>query len=184
MIDPKVVNDTKVIFGPCRLSYTHVFEKYSPDGDGEGKFMTNVLIPKSEKKTIEAIKKAIEAAKKAAIVAKWGGKEPKKLDLALRDGDEKDDEFYEDHFYLNAKSNTRPGVVDRKKVPIVDEEEVYSGVWAIVSVTFYGYDVSGNKGVACGLNNVMKYKDGEMLGGRASADSDFGGLDMEDDDDL
>ena len=49
MIDPKVVNDTKVIFGPCRLSYTHVFEKYSPDGDGEGKFMTNVLIPKSEK---------------------------------------------------------------------------------------------------------------------------------------
>lgn len=73
MIDPKVVNDTKVIFGPCRLSYTHVFEKYSPGGDGEDKFMTNVLIPKSEKKTIEAIKKAIEAAKKAAIVAKWGG---------------------------------------------------------------------------------------------------------------
>lgn len=80
MIDPKVVNDTKVIFGPCRLSYTHVFEKYIPEDGGEGKYMTNVLIPKSEKKTIEAIKKAIEAAKKAAIVAKWGGKEPKKLD--------------------------------------------------------------------------------------------------------
>lgn len=155
MIDPKVVNDTKVIFGPCRLSYTHVFEKYTPEDGGEGKYMTNVLIPKSEKKTIEAIKKAIEAAKKAAIVAKWGGKEPKKLDMALRDGDEKDDEVYEDHYYVNAKSNTRPGVVDRKKVPIVDEEEVYSGVWAIVSVTFYGYDVSGNKGVACGLNNIM-----------------------------
>lgn len=187
MIDPKVVNDTKVVFGPCRLSYTHVFEKYSPDGDGEGKFMTNVLIPKSEKKTIGAIKKAIEAAKKAAIVAKWGGKEPKKLDLALRDGDEKDDEVYEDHFYLNAKSNTRPGVVDRKKVPIVDEEEVYSGVWAIVSVTFYGYDVSGNKGVACGLNNIMKFKDDDHLGGRVSAETDFGdldGIDDEDDDDL
>lgn len=79
MIDPKVVNDTKVIFGPCRLSYTHVFEKYSPDGDGEGKFMTNVLIPKSEKKTIEAIKKAIEAAKKAAIVAKWEAKSLRNL---------------------------------------------------------------------------------------------------------
>lgn len=107
MIDPKVVNDTKVIFGPCRLSYTHVFEKYIPEDGGEGKYMTNVLIPKSEKKTIEAIKKAIEAAKKAAIVAKWGGKEPKKLDMALRDGDEKDDEVYEDHYYVNAKSNTR-----------------------------------------------------------------------------
>lgn len=183
MIDPKVTNDTKVVFGPCRLSYTHVFNKFSPGGDGEGKFMTNILIPKSEKKTIEVIKKAIEAAKKAAIVAKWGGKEPKKLDSALRDGDEKDDEVYEDHFYLNAKSNTRPGVVDKKCVPIVDEEEVYSGVWAVVSVTFYGYDVSGNRGVACGLNNIMKYKDDEHLGGRISAESDFGGIGFDDEDD-
>lgn len=183
MIDPKVTNDTKVVFGPCRLSYTHVFAKYSPDGDGEGKFMTNILIPKSEKKTIEAIKKAIEAAKKAAIVAKWGGKEPKKLDLPLRDGDDKEDEVYEDHFYLNAKSSTRPGVVDKKCVPIVDEEEVYSGVWAIVSVTFYGYDVSGNRGVACGLNNIMKYKDDDHLGGRVSAEADFGGMGFDDEDD-
>lgn len=183
MIDPKVTNDTKVVFGPCRLSYTHVFNKFSPDGDGEGKFMTNILIPKSEKKTIEAIKKAIEAAKKAAIVAKWGGKEPKKLDLPLRDGDDKEDEVYEDHFYLNAKSNTRPGVVDKKCVSIVDEEEVYSGVWAVVSVTFYGYDVSGNRGVACGLNNIMKYKDDEHLGGRVSAESDFGGMGFDDEDD-
>ena len=186
MIDPKVTNDTKVVFGPCRLSYTHVFNKFSPDGDGEGKFMTNILIPKSEKKNIEAIKKAIEAAKKAAIVAKWGGKEPKKLDLPLRDGDDKEDEVYKDHFYLNAKSNSRPGVVDKKCVPIVDEEEVYSGVWAVISVTFYGYDVSGNRGVACGLNNIMKYKDDEHLGGRVSAESDFGdmGFDDEDDEDL
>ena len=182
------MNDTKVIFGPCRLSYTHVFAKHNPskDGNGEAKFMTNILIPKSEKKTVEAIKKAIEEAKKAAIVAKWGGKEPKKLALPLHDGDDKDDETYEDHFYLNAKSSTRPGVVDKKCVPIVDEEEIYSGVWAIASVTFYGYDASGNRGIACGLNNIMKYKDDEHLGGRTSAENDFGdmGFDDEDDEDL
>ncbi len=109
MIDPKVVNDTKVIFGPCRLSYTHVFREVQPDGDGEGKFMTNVLIPKSEKKTIEAIKKAIEAAEKAAIVAKWGGKEPKKLDLALRDGDEKDDEVYRRPLLFERQEQHTPG---------------------------------------------------------------------------
>lgn len=183
MITPKTVNETKVIFGPCRLSYTHVFEKYSPDGDGEGKFMTNVLIPKSEKETVEAIKNAIEAAKKAAIVAKWGGKEPKKLDMPLRDGDEKDDDNYEDLFYINAKSNTRPGIVDKHKAPIVDEEEIYSGVWAVVSVTFYGYDVSGNRGIACGLNNIMKFKDDDHLGGRVSADADFGDVEFDDEDD-
>lgn len=186
MIDPKLINETKVVFGPCRLSYTHVFEKYSPDGAGEGKYMTNILIPKSEKKTIDAINEAINAAKNAAIVSKWGGKEPKKLELPLRDGDDKEDEVYADNYYLNAKSNTRPGIIDRKKVPVVDEEEIYSGVWAIMSVTFYGYDVNGNKGIACGLNNIMKFKDDDHLGGRASAESDFGGMDFdnEEDDDL
>lgn len=185
MITP-IVKDTKVVFGPCRLSYTHVFSKYAPDGDAaNGKYMTNVLVPKEEKETIKAIQQAIDAAKKAAITSKWNGKEPKKLDMPLRDGDDKeDDEVYSDHFYVNAKSNTRPGVCDKNKTPIVDEDEVYSGVWAIVSVTFYGYDVSGNRGVACGLNNIMKFKDGERLGGRASAESDFADIDMEDDDDL
>ena len=183
MITPQV-KETKVIFGPCRLSYTHVFNRYNPDGPvEEGKFMTNVLIPKGEKETIEALKKAIEEAKKQGIVNKWGGKEPKKLDMPLRDGDEKDDENYEGHLFVNAKSNTRPGIVDKKKVPIVDEEEVYSGVWAIVSVTFFGYDKNGNKGVACGLNNIMKFKDDEHFGGRVSAESDFGDVDLGDDDD-
>lgn len=186
MITP-IVKDTKVVFGPCRLSYTHVFSKYSPDGDAaSGKYMTNVLIPKEEKETIKAIQQAIEATKKAAVTSKWGGKEPKKLDMPLRDGDtdKEDDDVYSGHFYVNAKSNTRPGVCDKNKSPIMDEDEIYSGVWAIVSVTFFGYDVSGNRGVACGLNNIMKFKDGERLGGRASAETDFADIDMEDDDDL
>lgn len=184
MITPKVT-DTKVVFGPCRLSYTHVFAKYAPDGDeSKGKYMTNILIPKTETETINAIKKAIDAAKAAGIVSKWGGKEPKKLDLPLRDGDEKDDEVYAGCYYVNAKCNTRPGIVDRNRVAIVDEEEMYSGVWAIASVTFYAYDTNGNRGVACGLNNLMKFKDDEKLGGRASAENDFAGIDSEDDEDL
>lgn len=183
MITPQV-KDTKVVFGPCRLSYVHVFSKYDPENDGNGKYMTNVLIPKSEKETIKALQQAIEAAKKAAVVSKWSGKEPKKLDMPLHDGDtDKDDDVFAEHFYVNAKSNTRPGVVDKKKVPIVDEEEIYSGVWAVVSVTFYGYDKNGNRGIACGLNNIMKFKDDEHLGGRESAESDFGDVNFDDDDD-
>ena len=186
MIKP-IVKDNKVIFGPVRLSYTHLFNKYNPDGDSaDGKYMTNALIPKKEKETVKAIQEAIENAKKAGVVSKWGGKEPKKLDMPLRDGDtdKEDDVEYEDHYYVNAKSKTRPGVIDRDKSPIVEEDEMYSGVWAILSVTFYAYDVSGNRGVACGLNNVMKYKDGERMGGRSSAESDFADLDMGDDEDL
>ena len=187
MITP-IIKDTKVVFGPCRLSYTHVFSKFSSDGDAaNGKYMTNVLIPKEEKETIKAIEQAIETAKKAAVVSKWSGKEPKKLDMPLRDGDDKDDdEVYSGHFYVNAKCNTRPGICDKSKTPIMDEDEIYSGVWAIVSVTFFGYDVNGNRGVACGLNNIMKFKDDERLGGRSSIESDFGGVQLpgDDEDDL
>ena len=185
MITP-TVKDTKVVFGPCRLSYTHVFTKYAPDGDTDnGKYITNVLIPKSEKETVKALQQAIEAAKKSGIVSKWGGKEPKNLELPLRDGDtDKDDEVYEDCFFINAKSSTRPGICDKNKNPIVDEEEIYSGVYAYVSVSFYPYDKNGNRGIACGLNNIMKFKDGERLGGRTSAENDFADIDAEDDEDL
>lgn len=186
MITPKLT-ETKVVFGPCRLSYTHLFEKHSFDGDNEnGKYSTNILIPKSEKETVRAINAAIEEAKKSAIVSKWQGKCPKDLPSPLLDGDEKDDEVYAGHWYLNAKCSTRPGVVDRNKAPITDEEEIYSGVWAIVSVTFFGYNVNVKKGISCGLNNVMKFKDDEHLGGRASAQNDFGDISMdeENEDDL
>lgn len=184
MIKP-TVKGTKVVFGPCRLSYTHLFQKYNPGGatDG-GKYMTSVLIPKNEKETVEAIKEAIEEAKKQGIISKWGGKEPKKLEMPLRDGDEKEDGVYENHLYVNAKCSTRPGIIDRNAAPIVDEEEIYSGVWAYVSVTFYAYDTNGNRGVACGLNNIMKFKDDERLGGRASAEHDFSEIDTESDEDL
>lgn len=188
MITPIIKNEGKtVIIGPCRLSYTHLFTKYSKDGDEDsGKYMTNVIIPKSEKETIKALESAIEAAKKAGVVSKWDGREPKKLDLPLRDGDDREDgdDVYADSFFINAKCTRRPGIVDKHRAPIVDEDDVYSGMWAVVSVTFFPYNVSGNKGVACGLNNVMKTKDDERLGGRASAESDFSEVDMEDDEDL
>lgn len=180
MITPKVT-ENKVVFGPCRLSYTHVFEKHSFDGKPENaKYSTNILIPKSEKGTVKAIRDAIEAAKQSAIVSKWQGKCPKDLKSPLMDGDDRDDDVYAGHWYLNAKCSTRPGIVDRNRAPIVDEEEIYSGVWAIVSVTFFGFNMNVNKGLSCGLNNIMKFKDDEHLGGRVSADRDFNDIDYDD----
>lgn len=186
MKDPKVIN-RKVVFGPCRLSYVHLLEKHSFDGDNEnGKYSVSILIPKKEKKTITAIEEAIENAKKEFATNKWGGKAPKKLSLPLNDGDdeEKDDEAYAGHYYINAKSNTKPGVVDKDFQPITDEEDVYSGMWGMVSVSFYGYDKGVNKGIAAAINNVMKTKDDSRLGGdKESAESDFEGFDDDDDDD-
>ena len=41
------------------------------------------------------------------------------------------------------------------------------------SISFYAFNANGNKGIACGLNNLQKISDGEPLGGKASAESDF-----------
>ncbi len=175
-------NKTKVVTGTVRLSYAHVWEPHSVQG-GKEKYSVSIIIPKSDTKTIEKIEKAVDAAIEEGI-GKFGGKKPNKaaLKLPLRDGDvEKDDEAYKDSYFVNANSLTPPHIVDGNVEPILDRSEVYSGVYARVSITFYAFNVNGNKGVACGLGNIQKIKDGEPLGGRSSAADDFESL-YEDDD--
>ncbi|EIA24002.1 hypothetical protein SFB3_226G1, partial [Candidatus Arthromitus sp. SFB-3] len=54
----------------------------------------------------------------------------------------------------------------------------YSGCYGYASINFYAFNTNGNKGIACGLNNLMKIEDGEPLGGRVSAEIDFEGIDV------
>lgn len=71
--------------------------------------------------------------------------------------------------------------MDAKVQPILDQSEVYSGCYGKISVTFYGYNSNGNRGIAAGLGNIQKLRDGESLGGRTSAADDF---QTEDEDDF
>lgn len=163
---------TKVIV-PCRLSYLHCWEPDSVNG-GDPKYSVSAIVPKSDTKTVEAIKAAIEQAKKDSAT-KWGGKVPGNLKTPLRDGDieRPDDEAYKGCYFFNANSRQAPQVVDSKVQPILDQSEVYSGCYGRISVTFYGYNSNGNRGIAAGLGNIQKLKDGEALGGRAKAADDF-----------
>lgn len=163
---------TKVIV-PCRLSYLHCWEPDSVNG-GDPKFSVSAIVSKSDIKTVEAIKAAIEQAKKDSAT-KWGGKVPGNLKMPLRDGDieRPDDEAYKGCYFFNANSRQAPQVVDSKVQPILDQSEVYSGCYGRISVTFYGYNSNGNRGIAAGLGNIQKLKDGEALGGRAKAADDF-----------
>ncbi|WP_100065009.1 DUF2815 family protein [Miniphocaeibacter massiliensis] len=169
-----MTNLTKVVTGTVRLSYANVWEPKSINGSKE-KYSVSIIIPKSDTKTIEKIEKAIDAAIEDGI-GKFGGKKPNKkaLKLPLRDGDiEKDDEAYQDAYFINANSMTAPQIVDASVEPILDRSEVYSGVYARVSINFYAFNVNGNKGIACGLGNIQKIKDGEPLGARTNASEDF-----------
>ncbi len=165
---------TKVITGKVRMSYANVFEPKSINGS-DPKYSVSLIIPKSDKATIEKIKAAIELAKKEGVT-KLGGKIPANLKTPLRDGDidRADDEAYANSYFINANSTVRPGIVDENLQPIIDTTEFYSGCYGRASIVFYAYNANGNKGIACGLQNLQKLEDGESLGGRSRAEDDFG----------
>lgn len=174
-------NSTKVVTGVVRLSYANVWEPASINGSNP-KYSVSLIIPKDDEKTIAAINQAIDNAIKDGA-AKFGGKIPPRgaLKLPLRDGDtERDDEAYKNSFFVNANSTTAPQIVDRSVQPILDRAEVYSGCYARVSINFYPFNTNGNKGIACGLGNIQKVRDGEPLGGKSSAADDFS-TDLDDD---
>ena len=167
---------TKVVTGVVRLSYANVWEAKAL-GDGQTpKFSVSIIIPKEDTETIARINEAVDAAIEEGI-GKFGGKKPNKaaIKLPLRDGDleREDDEAYAGSYFINANSITAPQIVDTKVQPILERGEVYSGVYARVSINFYAFNSNGNKGIACGLGNIQKVRDGEPLGGRSKPEDDF-----------
>lgn len=177
---------TKVVTGKVRLSYVHVFKPTSVGDDGNEKYSVSVIIPKEDKELIRKINAAVDAAIEAGKNSKFGGKIPTNLKKPLRDGDvdREEDEAYQNAYFINATSSTKPGVVDRNLQPILDADEVYSGCYGRVSINFFAFNTNGNKGIAAGLNNIQKLADGEPLGGRTSPESDFGDDFVDDEDDF
>jgi hypothetical protein len=177
----------KVTARNVRLSYAHVLEPVSKlSGEGEEYNCSLIFDPDNE--TCAASLAAIEEALEAAAVTKFGPKAKSKLGKSLKypvrdaDAEGKDDPAYAGKKFMNVRSQRRPQIVDRDMMPVVDEEEVYSGCYANVSLSVFAYDTSGSKGVSAGLNNIQVVKKGPRLSGAADASEDFEALG--DDDDL
>ena len=182
-------NPCKVITGKNTIfSYLTVNEPKVPLGGGTPKYSVSLIIPKSDTETVEKIRAAIQAAYDEGLSKLKGNSRTapalKDLRNPLRDGDKdrKGDEAYKDSWFVNANSTTKPGVVDADCQPILDSSELYSGIIGRASVTFYAYNSNGNKGIACGLNNLQKLRDGTPLGGHSRAEDDF--ADADDDEDF
>ncbi|MCR4877031.1 MAG: DUF2815 family protein [Clostridiales bacterium] len=184
------VDGTKVITGKnTRFSYCSVWEPKSING-GEPRYSVSLLIPKSDTETVERIRSAIQEAYRSGestLKGKNGSVPPMSaIHMPLRDGDtdRPDDPAYAGCWFINAKSSTAPGIVDAARRPILDRSEVYSGCYGRASINFFAFNSNGNRGIACGLNNLQKLRDGDSLGGRASAEADFAGLDDDDAEDF
>ena len=157
----RMLNPTKVITSPrTRWSYANVWDPKSING-GDPKYSVSLIIPKSDTKTIAKIEAAIQAAYEEGESKLRGNSKTvpalSVLKTPLRDGDRErpDDEAYRNSYFINANSATKPGIVDADRNPILDRSEVYSGVYGRASVNFYAFNSNGNKGIACGLNNLQ-----------------------------
>ena len=172
-------NPLKVITGPdTRWSYANVWEAKSING-GTPKFSVSLIIPKSDTRTVAKVKAAITAAyHEGEAKLKGSGKTVPPLSTIktpMRDGDAErpDDPAYANAYFINANSPNAPGIVDADRQPVLDRSEVYSGVYGRASINFYAFNSNGNRGIACGLNNLQKIRDGEPLGGKSRAEDDF-----------
>jgi len=179
---------TKIITGITRLSYVNLNQAKSING-GEARYSASVLIPKTDTDTLAKVKAAVEAAYEEGIAKLKGTSKTvpplSALKTPLRDGDleRPDDSAYRGHFFLNANNKEKPGIVDKNRDKIIDSAEIYSGMYARCSLSFFAFNSNGNKGVAVALNHVQKIRDGEPLGNRTKAEDDFNdGYQAEDED--
>lgn len=175
----KLANPMKVITGKdTRWSYANVWEAKSINS-GTPKFSVSLIIPKTDTVTVQKIKAATQAAyEEGQAKLKGNGRTVPPLTAIktpLRDGDTErpDDPAYAGSYFINANSATAPGIVDADCNPNLTRSEVYSGVYGRAIINFYAFNSNGNKGIACRLNNLQKIRDGEPLGGKSSAASDF-----------
>lgn len=177
---------TNVTTGKVRLSYVHLFKPYAFTPGQEEKFSCTILVPKTDTETMTRIHNAIEAAKQRGISDKWNGQCPPVVPDPVYDGDgirpsdgTPFDPECKGHwvFTANSKADRPPEVVGADRSPIVNQSEIYSGIYAYVNVSFFPYAFGGKKGIGCSLGPVMKVADGEPLcGGAPTAAQAFGNI--------
>ncbi len=166
--------DRRIVIGPVRISYPNLFTPRAMAYGDELKYSVCLLISKGDVETLEKIKQAVSRAQISGVPM-WGGVIPDKLKLPLRDGDLErgDQEEFMNHFFINAVSRELPRVVNRKREDIFDPREVYAGCYCNVSISIYPFNDGDFKGVGCGIINVQKAAEGQLLTMRTTPDEDF-----------
>ena len=169
----KFITATKVVTGKVRMNYVNVFTARTIEGSSDERYSICILIPKNDRETLKKINDSITKAIAISDLDFSDGD----FKLPLRDGDlDKNSNLeFKNHYFINATSKFKPGIVDLNLNEITDPNEVYSGCYGRVSISFYDFNAKGHKGIGCCLLNIQKLCDGERLGFKNNAAEDFSG---------
>lgn len=176
---------TKVLTGEVRLSYAHLSTPYANPRqvNADPKYSVTLLVPKTDEATYRDLVASRDAAYEAAVVNDWKGARPQMRSQLIYDGDgarQDGTPFGPEcagHWVITASTKRKPQVVDISNINVeLAPQDIYSGMYARVTLNFFSFNSNGNKGVGCGLGNVLKTRDGEPLAGGSTAAQDFDGI--------
>lgn len=162
----KVERSSRIVTPKARASYPHVFKPSAFQGEGEPKFSINLLVPKTNDEFIKNLRGLQDAATKALYPPT---KKPQNFEVwGITDGDETDDSAAAGCWVIKASNKSRPAIVDKDAVQIIDELEVYGGCYVRANINAKAYGTASKGGVTLELNVVQKIADGEAFGGAAA----------------
>lgn len=182
-----IMEDRTFVTNEARLSYCTLCKPAARNAGEVEKYSVTVLVPKTDTATMSRIRAAVDAAKKRGADTCWNGQIPPVCPDPVHDGDGQrpsDGMPYGDEckghwvFTSSCDASHKPEIVDANRNPIIDQSEIYSGMYGRVCVTAFPYNNNGRKGVGFSLGPVQKTRDGESLGGTTiSAEAAFGAAD-------
>lgn len=156
----------------ARISFPNIFRPSAFAPGQDEKYSATFIMEKGG-----AAHQAVEAEIDRVIKEKWPKKVPGNLKIALRDGDEKDmDGFGDETMFFNASNKKRPGVFDRDRSPLVEDDgKPYAGCYVNAIVDFWAQDNSYGKRINASLTGIQFSKDGDGFGGgsRSAGADDF-----------
>ncbi len=184
------MSSKKVITGPAVLSYPHIAEPTTMNGDngqpGKPKYSTSLVFLPAEDGTPPNLAE-LEAAVLAVAEEAFGTKaalmlKNKTIASPFRlDGEAKG--YPAGAVFINVRSEQQPGVVYSHRGPdgkpaIVPQDEIetvfYPGAIVRASISAFAYNFNNmKKGVSFGLNNLQKLSDGKRLDNRLAAVDEF-----------
>lgn len=173
--------DNKLTTPTFRVSFPAVFQaRANVNNPGAPAKFSVVMLFNTADPVVAKGLETMKAAVIACLTEKFGpdqAKWPKNMRMPFRKGEEKDYEGYgKGVVFVSASSKMKPGLVDAALQPIIEPNEFYAGCYARATVNAYYYDKAGNKGVAFGLRNIQKVKDGEAFSGAGKPENDFDAL--------
>jgi hypothetical protein len=156
-----------------KLSFPQLFHAVQGTDDdgkpsGKPKRSTACLFPPGADLSV------LEAEIKRVAAEAFPKKPLKGLRIGLRDQGEKDYAGYEDGaFFLTCATEKKVPIVNRKREPVTEEDEVYPGADAILTIRVFPFSKKGD-GIGFGLQAVQLLGTGEHIASKpADPDEEF-----------